>query len=591
MTDSTFLSKITRVFDALPDSTDFRDRLFSPTLVEVPPRLDPQRYRDYKVPVLNQHNEGACTGFGLATVANYLLRRRVSEPDSTSVSPRMPYEMAKRYDEWPGEEYSGSSARGAMKGWHKHGICAEHKWPYQAGVVDREFTEERAVDALRRPLGAYYRVNHKDLVAMHSALVEVGILYATAKVHEGWYQLDNEHWIEPSDRMLGGHAFALVAYNEYGFWIQNSWGAEWGDGGLALLTYDDWLDNGMDVWVARLGVPVRLRSAQSMVTSLSADVNRSQAFTATALRSHILSVGNDGRLRKDGTFGMDEEDVKRIFEFDFNALTFDREHRRLLIFAHGGLVPEEGALEQVANYRTTLLQKEIYPLAFIWKTDYWTTLKNILADALSRRRPEGVVEASLDFVRDRLDDALEPLVRALTGKWLWDEMKENGILATKNEHGAGRIVLKYLTQLLDEDPEIEVHIACHSAGSIFLAPWVQLLTTAGRIDSGPMVNKNGHGRTVSSCSLWAPAMTTELFKQTYMPAIQSDMIERFALYTLTEEAELDDTCANIYSKSLLYLVSNALEEKVHIPLLQPEGEPLLGMHKFIKKDQAIERSF
>jgi hypothetical protein len=114
-----------RVFDALPDSTDFRDLLFAPTLIEVPPRIELGSYLHYETPVLDQGSEGACTGFGLATVANYLLRRRGVDPDLITVSPRMLYEMAKRYDEWPGEEYAGSSARGAMKGWHKHGICSE----------------------------------------------------------------------------------------------------------------------------------------------------------------------------------------------------------------------------------------------------------------------------------------------------------------------------------------------------------------------------------------------------------------------------------------------------------------------------------
>lgn len=60
------------------------------------------------------------------------MRQRKVVPDVTPVSPRMFYEMARRYDEWPGENYSGSSARGAMKGWHKHGVCEEKLWPYDS---------------------------------------------------------------------------------------------------------------------------------------------------------------------------------------------------------------------------------------------------------------------------------------------------------------------------------------------------------------------------------------------------------------------------------------------------------------------------
>ena len=106
-------------------------------------------YRRWQVPILDQGTEGACTGFGLATVAHYLLRRRAVVPDPEPVSPRMLYEMAKRYDEWPGEDYSGSSARGAMKGWHKHGVCGETVFPY-VGRCTIAHDAHRGADVRRR---------------------------------------------------------------------------------------------------------------------------------------------------------------------------------------------------------------------------------------------------------------------------------------------------------------------------------------------------------------------------------------------------------------------------------------------------------
>ena len=138
-----------RTFDALPDTLDFRDRIYTPTLVEVPSTISLESYRAAEVPILDQGQEGACTGFGLASVANFLLRVRKQVPDTRTVSPRMLYEMAKRYDEWPGEDYSGSSARGAMKGWHKHGVCGEADWPYTTSPKDdptyRQLTHERVI--------------------------------------------------------------------------------------------------------------------------------------------------------------------------------------------------------------------------------------------------------------------------------------------------------------------------------------------------------------------------------------------------------------------------------------------------------------
>ncbi len=131
----------------------------------------------------------------------------------------MLYELAKRYDEWPGEGYSGSSARGAMKGWHKHGVCSEEYWPSRPsksnkGQLLTGLNDARTADALRRPLGAYYRVNHKDLVAMHAAIAEVGVLFATSNVHQGWGEPGDDGLIEYSDTLLGAHAFAIVGYDK-----------------------------------------------------------------------------------------------------------------------------------------------------------------------------------------------------------------------------------------------------------------------------------------------------------------------------------------------------------------------------------------
>ncbi|HEY5671220.1 MAG TPA: hypothetical protein VIS10_14605, partial [Anaerolineales bacterium] len=138
-------------FDARPDTIDFRDLMYTPTLVEVPMRIPLEKYKDVGVPILNQGQEGACTGFGLATVVHFLMRTREVDTDKTQVSMRMLYEMAKRYDEWPGEAYSGSSARGAMKGWHKHGVCAETIWRYRVGDTNPVLTHRRADDARKRP--------------------------------------------------------------------------------------------------------------------------------------------------------------------------------------------------------------------------------------------------------------------------------------------------------------------------------------------------------------------------------------------------------------------------------------------------------
>lgn len=579
---ATATKKVT--LDARPDSLDFRDLMYVPTLVEVPPHRLLADYRQVGNPILDQGTEGACTGFGLAAVANYLFLRLYSG-GRPPVSPRMFYEMAKRYDEWPGENYDGSSARGAMKGWHKHGVCGDSVWPYQIPQSQNRLTPERSADALQRPLGAYFRVNHKDLVSMHSAITEVGILYATSSVHDGWNAVGSNGMIRFKPGSIGGHAFAIVGYDQDGFWIQNSWGPSWGRDGYAHLSYDDWLTNGFDVWVARLGVPVRVDMSLRTYAGPGAVTSISTPASYEELRPHVVLLGNDGQLRPDGTFGNDEKTLDEIVNVHFPRITEKWNKKRILIYAHGGLTSENSALERVSDYREHLLENQIYPISIVWRSGFWETLQNILREAVSKRRSEGVLDSAKDFILDRLDDALEPLARTMLGKAQWDEMKENALRATETSRGGARLLADRLAALAGADSSIEFHLAGHSAGSIVLAPFSDYFT--GSTSAG---GKNkGLGQKIDSLTLWAPACTTEVFKRYYKAPLSAQKIRLFKLVNLTDRAEQDDHCAHIYRKSLLYLVSHAFEEVPRIPWTNLKGTALLGLDKDVRGDQEISQ--
>jgi len=565
---------IQRKFDALPDTVDFRDKMYVPTLVEVRPQSELERYLAAKIPVLDQGREGACTGFALATVVNYLLRTGNGHVQTSEASPRMLYVMAKRYDEWPGEDYEGSSARGAMKGWHKHGACSRSIWPDSR--VGPDLTGEQADDAQRRPLGAYFRVNHKDIVGMHSAITEAGTLFATARVHQGWMDVaPGDREIRYSPTQLGGHAFAIVGYDYDGFWIQNSWGAQWGWNGLARLGYDDWLENGSDVWVARLGAPIRLGRELAEARMRASAPKSYESYVYSALRPHVLTAGNDGELLETGSYGLTPAGLKDILRVQLRDRVKDWKTKRVMLYAHGGLVSQDSALQYVANYREDTLRSEIYPFAFIWKSDAWTTIENILKDALSKRKSEGILDAAKDFMLDRLDDTLEPIARLLGGQALWDEMKENATLCATRAKGAARMAATHLVEAVKAGEVDEIHLVGHSAGAILLAPLAEFFA-ANKVK-------------VSSLSLWAPACTFALFEQTYAPLLKSGAIEAFDLYTLDDATERDDDCANIYHKSLLYMVSHALEVKPRIPFFDENGTALLGLARDV--DRSIESAF
>ena len=88
----------TIVRNVVPDRLDLRDRPYTPPVAVIPgqellPRID--------VPVLDQGQTNACTGFALASVVYQLQLAAKHEPAQCSVSPFMLYSMARRYDEFP----------------------------------------------------------------------------------------------------------------------------------------------------------------------------------------------------------------------------------------------------------------------------------------------------------------------------------------------------------------------------------------------------------------------------------------------------------------------------------------------------------
>ena len=492
--------RIGRNLDAVPDRVDARDFVYQPRLAALPDQL----VNCAAVPeVLDQGQEGACTGFALAAVINFLLRQRGRGEER--VSPRMLYEMARRYDEWPGEEYVGSSARGGMKGWVRHGVCSRASWQDdQHGLTF--FTTEIGIQAMATPGGAFYRVAHRDVRDMHAALHEVGILYVTLMVHEGWgvpgpmestiEYVDSERTrrtitlpiIQRRGRADSGHAVAIVGYTREGFIIQNSWGPGWGAGGFALLPYEDYMLHTTDVWVAQLGVPVRVDLWQQGAADSTEGLQRATPTIPLAeIRPYVVDVGNNGELSTSGDYWTTTADLERLFSELIPEATRGWSKKRVLLYLHGGLNAETAVARRIVAFRDVLLANEIYPLHIMWETDFVQTLNNMIRDFftdvdersgdwLSRFR-EGLVEA-----RDR---TLE-LTVAAAGTAVWSEMKENARLSSQHPDGLGAMQL-LLQQAIAAIGRLdgpardswELHVVGHSAGCIYAAHAVQALCQPG----------------------------------------------------------------------------------------------------------------
>lgn len=572
-----------RPLTARKDNVDLRDRPFQPLPITLqncfPSNADIAKW----LPVysragliLDQGQEGACTGFGLACVVNYLRWVKAGTPMKlASVSPRMLYTFARRYDEYAGEDYDGSSCRGALKGWFRHGVCLEEDWPYEAPDGSSANLQPRfgyADRATHNTLGVYFRVDLRSVTDLQAAIQQVGAVYVSAFTHDGWDHVPSRRLPKkghpdlpaiPFDgrpSQTGGHAFAFVGFNDRGFVLQNSWGTDWGCGGFAVMTYEDWLANGMDAWVAALGVPGvvsgRIAVGTGSAGGAAQGADKTRWWGEDLAYRHSVVLGNDGRVKRYLT----EDEASRTLLHQaaglpdqwFRERTADSP-RRLVIYAHGGLNGEGAAIERARAMGRHFAGNGCYPLFLVWKTGLAETIGNILSEAWRDRKHAPAATGIGEWITDRTDLLVETTIGRPVIRPVWSEMKENAELAFGEGRGGQHLVtaIKRLAETWGD--AFELHLVGHSAGAILLGHMLTALAARGAASL------------VKSVHLYAPACTVAFANRHY--AVQPGVMARLYLDLLSDRVERADSVVGVYRKSLLYLVSNALEADRRMPLL------------------------
>ncbi|MBM3393696.1 MAG: C1 family peptidase [Betaproteobacteria bacterium] len=558
----------------LPDPLDLRDRAFIPQVAAAPKEV---LWPDCKaLPVLHQGETSACTGFALSNVVNYLLwksHRRTLMP----VPPFMLYSMARRYDEFPGStQDAGSSLRGAMKGWFKHGACSARLWQgLTMPPAKDDAAEDWWQDAVNRPLGAYYRINTQAIADMHAALNEVGILYASAVCHSGWEagfraRAGDDIWsIEPREAALedGGHAFAIVGYDQQGFFILNSWGSTWGSGGYARLRYEDWMRNAMDCWVAQLGVVTDQHREIARARSLRLDgrgqvrLSQEKTLRNREISPFVIDVENNGRLSQSGDFRTSPGDLAALLGLHMESAMQawgirDGDEVDIAIYARGGLTSEEDAAVTAAKWIPALYDARIFPIFIMWETGAMQTLRNMIEDATrgAPRQTAGIGETIARWWNTRLERVL-----SRAGTAFWGEMKENAdLLSSAADSGGIALYQAAQESAVLKRVKPRLHLIGHSAGSIVHGHMIDRLVK--------------RGWRFKSVNFMAPAISVEDFNALVLPAVKSGAVERFNEFHLSDEAELKDPTCGPYRRSLLYLVSESFEHG--------RRTPILGMEKY-----------
>ncbi|WP_089168103.1 caspase family protein [Azotobacter chroococcum] len=287
----------------------------------------------------------------------------------------------------------------------------------------------------------------------------------------------------------------------------------------------------------------------------------------TALQPHVINLSL-GRFSASGRISTTESDVDAIFEEHLvRALAEAKAQNRklrLLFYAHGGLASESGGLAIAEKHIDWWMRNGVYPIYFVWETGLFESIGQMLKRAVFGS-PRGFIDSATDLL---IESAAEPL----RGPQIWGEMKLSAERAAQPQLGGAWQVAGKLKAFCDAHPgEIELHAIGHSAGSIFHSHFLAAAHNLGV----PVFD---------TLQLFAPAVRVDTFKDQLLGLLDAGKVARkLTLFTMNKHYEKDDNCAQLYRKSLLYLIFNALEDK--------RGTPILGLEECLRADADLKRLF
>ena len=195
-----------------PDRRDLDHLLPPPRSAAAPQPTKP--YQHWTAPpALDQGRSSSCVGHG----CHQLLRCSPVRNTKNIPGPYDIYNAAQKIDEWPGEDYDGTSVRAGIKVLAKQGYIASYKWAFDGATA----------------------VNH---------VLTVGPVVIGVDWYEGQMSVDKKGFIYPKGRSIGGHCVIVVGCNTLdkcpdgntgSVTILNSWGTSWGAKGRAKLSIKD----------------------------------------------------------------------------------------------------------------------------------------------------------------------------------------------------------------------------------------------------------------------------------------------------------------------------------------------------------------
>lgn len=209
-----------RVFDTLPSTNPGRERYLFRSIVDTG-SVEPVSVYWKQGAVLDQGTWGACVGFGWT--AELLASPR---PDPYTDSARGSayafdvYNEAKKIDEWPGENYNGTSTDAGARVIRSRGLIGSYYWA-------------------------------KSITEVRDALITKGPVVIGLPWYENMFYTRDSGLVTIGGSLVGGHCLTLTGYSprrliagERGYhynvyrW-RNSWGTSYGKGGDGFITEEN----------------------------------------------------------------------------------------------------------------------------------------------------------------------------------------------------------------------------------------------------------------------------------------------------------------------------------------------------------------
>jgi len=227
-----------KVLDVPETPIDERDWELKPEMIadsgDVNARAFSRRY--LTPPVKNQGRIGSCVGHSGRVVYGDTLDFDGKEPSAMWI-----YKKGKIHDPFPGEDYSGTTIKGACRGLVKEGCCEEKFWPYKDNE-DAPMLEGAAENAVQHKIDSYYVIPKQNHDLIKKTLLQE-TLWTSFKVNVQFYYTPNSGIVDSekylASKAAGGHAVAMTGWKIIDgnlYWeFQNSWGTRFGDNGFFYL--------------------------------------------------------------------------------------------------------------------------------------------------------------------------------------------------------------------------------------------------------------------------------------------------------------------------------------------------------------------